>query len=264
MQKIPLVKAKEIEAQIARPHRTGPLSLLPTPLHCLSMPDEEQHIFNISFLWEIHRPLIAQFLAEATYVLFVQHDALRLRMIRSGNQWQGYLVPLDLSVPCTIIDLSDVPANRHSATIEKQVEDLQSTLDLSEGPLLRVAYFNLGEAYPGRLLFMVHHYISDAFSTKILLEDFFTAYEQLSNGQNLRLQSPSHSLYDYAERLRAYASSEQLDQEIDYWVSSQRRQVKSLPVDYPGNIDLPGEKDYIYTDWRKRKRACFSPSAAQG
>jgi non-ribosomal peptide synthase protein (TIGR01720 family) len=110
---------------------------------------------------------------------------------------------------------------------------LQTSLDLTAGPLLRVAYFDLGVRRAGRLLMVVHHLAVDEASWPILLQDFQLAYEQLRRGRKVMLPPKTTSFQHWARNLAAYAQTEQVREELTYWLAALPGQVTLLPVDDP-------------------------------
>lgn len=230
--------ARKYRYHSARNMTIGPMPMLPNWQYYLNMPDEDPHIFNMSSLLEIHKTLDCQVLAEVTDALLNQHDSLRVRLFRTPNGWQARVAEGEQATPFSQIDLSHMDPERQKEVIEAEIEKLQGTLNLSEGPLIRVVYFYLGDNQPGRLLFIVHHFATNEYSQAILLEDFFTAYEQLRQGLSLHLPATTSSIKQYAERLLAYAQSDAM-QEIDYWVTKERMQAVPLPMDYPEGLSAP-------------------------
>jgi non-ribosomal peptide synthase protein (TIGR01720 family) len=73
----------------------------------------------------------------------------------------------------------------------------------------------------------------DVFSGEVLLQDFETAYRQISHGEAIQLPSKTTSVKQWSERLTRYAQSPDLRQELDYWLAQPWTQVPPLPVDYP-------------------------------
>jgi NRPS condensation-like uncharacterized protein len=67
--------------------------------------------------------------------------------------------------------------------LEAEATQLQASLSLGEGPLLRAALFELGGGGGERLLLVIHHLVVDGVSWRILLEDLQTAYQQLSGAR---------------------------------------------------------------------------------
>lgn len=98
---------------------------------------------------------------------------------------------------------------------------------------MRVALFNLGAEQPGRLLLIIHHLAVDGVSWRILLSDLQTAYQQLERGEAIHLPPKTTSFKQWAERLRQYAHSAALQQDLEYWIAEPRLQIAPLPVDFP-------------------------------
>ena len=131
-------------------------------------------------------------LQSALNSLLQHHDALRLRFeqVSKENGWLQQYAELDnFSVPLDHIDLTgeDVPS------VEETMFGLQSSLQLSEGPLFRSVLITLKPAKykekvsSKRLLLIAHHLVVDGVSWRILLADLLTAYQQAVNGQALAL-----------------------------------------------------------------------------
>lgn len=225
---------------------TGPIVLLPAVHQLLSRPDTDRHIFNVVFLWETHVSIEYQVMEQAVAFLLRHHDGLRTRFHETSSGWSAYIAePDDSSIPVAQVDLSLVDEEQQSGMIEDEVERLQKTLDLANGPLLRIVHFFLGEQRSCRLLFMVHHFVCDGFSFETLQQDFFTVYHQIRQGQAAQLPPKTTSVREYGERLAAYAESESLREEIAYWDTEKRRHVPTLPVDYPEAIHKPAVRDLV-------------------
>ena len=235
---------------------TGSVVMLPAVHQLLSRPDIDRHIFNIDVLWEIHMSIDYQVLEQTVAFLLRYHDGLRARFSKTDLGWRAHIIePDDYDIPVGQIDLSMVDEDQQSTAIEVEAERLQKTLDLSNGPLLRVVHFFLGEQQPCRLLFMIHHFVCDGFSLEVLQQDFFTVYHQIRQDQLAQLPPKTTSAQEYGECLAAYAHSEALHKEIDYWDTERRRRIVTLPADYPEGISLPAVREFIsyYLDEQETK-----------
>jgi len=185
--------------------------------------------------------------------LMEHHDALRLRfrqISKSANQqisesanqrgesgWKQVNAGMDGDIPFTWVDLSALPEREQVPVIEAAAAETQASLDLAVGPLLRVAYFDLGAERPGRLLMVVHHLAVDGVSWRILLEDFQMAYQQLSRGEAVQLPPKTTSFQYWARRLREYAQSGAVREELPHWLAVSQNGLAHLPVDYPGGAN---------------------------
>ncbi|MBE9170521.1 amino acid adenylation domain-containing protein [Pleurocapsales cyanobacterium LEGE 06147] len=192
----------------------------------------EFHHWNQSILLEVRQPLDPVLLEQTVQKLLEHHDALRLRFVHQETGWQQFEINPDEVTPFTRLDLSKVAATEQEPTISTRAAELQTSLNLSSGPLMRVAYFDLGADQPGRLLLIIHHLAVDGVSWRILLEDIQTIYQQLSQGQAIQLPAKTTSFQHWAKRLTEYAQSQAVQKELDYWLNMSRQQAPHLPVEF--------------------------------
>jgi amino acid adenylation domain-containing protein/non-ribosomal peptide synthase protein (TIGR01720 family) len=191
-----------------------------------------RHHWNLALLLEVPPALDVERLATALDHLSRHHDALRLRFFRESAGWRQTSTGSEAAIPCQVFDLMHLSAAEQTAAIEAHAIELQASLDLQAGPLMRVAYFNQGIEQPGRLLIVAHHLIIDGVSWRILLEDLATAYEQVSRGEPVVLPPKTTPYQRWAERLQAYAQTPELRAEWAYWREALPTQIARLPCDH--------------------------------
>ncbi|MEH2196819.1 amino acid adenylation domain-containing protein [Nostoc sp.] len=189
--------------------------------------------FNQSFLLEVPPNIQPELLEQALQKLVYHHDALRLRFVQQAAQWQQYNSDVCDAVSLVIADLSNLTQAEQSKAIELKADEIQRSLNIADGPLLRVVLFNLGKSSPGRLLIVIHHLAVDGISWRILLEDLSGAYKQLDSGNNIQLPAKTTSFKDWAIKLQDYAGAQELHSELDYWLHSRSFAVAPLPLDSP-------------------------------
>ena len=124
-------------------------------------------------------------------------------------------------------------AGFHTAVLEA-ASRCQASLDLAEGPLWRVIHFKMPATYADRLLIVIHHLAVDGVSWRILLEDFESAYNQLKEGQNVRLPAKTSSFRQWALKLAEYSLAGELQAELDYWKHVTGSPPARLPLDHVG------------------------------
>ncbi len=212
---------------------TGPAPLTPIQQWFFEQDVAEPHHWNHAILLTVAQKLEPLLLEQAVRQLLAHHDALRLRFAQNESGWQQNNAGLAEVAPFARFDLSAVPAEEQSAKIEAQAAELQASLNLSQGPLVRVALFDLGPQQQSRLLLLIHHLVIDGVGWRILLEDLMTAYQQLSQGREVQLAPKTTSFRRWAQKLTEYAQTTELKQELDYWLAPARVHVAPLPVDYP-------------------------------
>ncbi|NDJ18574.1 non-ribosomal peptide synthetase [Myxacorys almedinensis] len=208
---------------------TGIVPLTPIQHWFFEQDLPEPHHWNQSILLQVQQPLNPVLLRQALSHLLQHHDALRLRFHRDTTGWQQINTDVDAIVPFTQLDLSTLATPEQSETITAVATDLQTSLNLADGPLMRVVLFNLGNHQPDRLLLILHHLVVDGVSWRILLEDLQTAYQQLAQSQAVQLPAKTTSFKEWSARLQNYADSEALQQELTYW--QQESGAATLPMD---------------------------------
>ncbi len=211
---------------------TGKVPLIPIQHWFFEQKFPEPHHFNMSFLLEVEVGLKPNFVAKILKKLVEHHDALRLKFVHSEAGWQQEYGEAPEEVPWEVVNLTQVPGEKQEKIIEHTANKLQSSLNLSDGILVKAALFQMGNSKSDRLLIVVHHLVIDGVSWRIFLEDFVSAYQQLEKEQEIELPAKTASFKDWAELLGKYSQSAELIDELNYWTANSSQQFKSLPSDY--------------------------------
>ncbi len=214
----------------------GEAPLLPIQKWFFEQESPDPAHFNQAFLLVGRRAVDVAVLESAVNALLEHHDALRMRYRKTDQGWRQVNVAPGERVSWTQADLSGVPDGEIAAAIAAVTREVQASLDLEAGPLMRCVWFGLGPERPGRLLWVIHHLVVDGLSWRILLEDLETAYGQLSRGEAVVLPAKTSSYKYWAERMTAYAQGESLKAEEAYWLKRGGGAAESLPLDYPEGL----------------------------
>ena len=191
--------------------------------------------YNQSLLLQTRGPLQVDALKEAVRGLLRQHDAVRLRFARGVDGWRQWHTPLSeklVAQSCTVVELSSVADEALGAAITAAAEEVQRSLHLQQGPLLRVVWLETGEERSGRLLLVAHHLVVDGVSWRVLLEDLERGYEQAAGRQAVALGAKTSSYREWAEALVAEAERGLPAAEEQYWTVLAGAQVMELPGGY--------------------------------
>ncbi|SFJ64582.1 amino acid adenylation domain-containing protein [Thermoflavimicrobium dichotomicum] len=223
----------------------GEVPLLPVQHWFFEQERVNPHHFNQAIMFSVDQPLPIKWMKETVKHLLYHHDALRLRYKRQGETWHQYLAEPEEGVPFVYHDLRNLNASLQKERIEQIANQVQASLDFINGPVFQVVYFDLGEQEPDRLLFVAHHLVVDGVSWRILLEDFQTVYEQLSQFQTVRLPAKTTSYKEWAEQLRRYAQTEEVKAELAYWQAAPQ-EISEIPVDFHEGANTEGSAEYIH------------------
>jgi non-ribosomal peptide synthase protein (TIGR01720 family) len=214
----------------------GEVPLTPIQQWFFEQAQPDPHHFNMAMIFAVRERLDGGALARAVWHLLRHHDALRLRFAPAEPGWRQWHAGLEGEPPVIRLDLSGLPAAERRQVIESAAGQLQRSLHLSDGPLLRVAWFDAGDGVPGRLLLVLHHLVVDGVSWRILLEDLQSLYGELSRGRAARLPAKTTPFQHWAELLRELARGDALKTELSYWLAPERHQrVAALPRDFPAD-----------------------------
>ena len=244
---------------------SGEQRLTPIQQWFFAEQSEEMHHFNQSTLLSVSGRVQPELLKAAVGSLISHHDVLRLRFRQDDAGWQAHYAASS-EAPLTVHDLSGVAVAEQRGEIERLAAAAQTSLDLSEGPLLQVHYYKLGldqnGTERGRLLMVIHHLAVDIVSWAILLEQFRQSYEQLEQGGAVQLPAKTTSYQQWAEVLQEYAESPHLAAQIDYWLDDKRREVTSLPTDFSDgeNLELTTHHLSIYLNVEETRKLVFEVS----
>ncbi|WP_317658691.1 non-ribosomal peptide synthase/polyketide synthase [Pseudomonas sp. KU43P] len=236
-------------------------NLLPIQQWLFEVPMPERGHFNQALLLDVLQPLQEDALQLAVQQLLVRHEALRLRFVEGASGWSQRYASLEEAAQVPVLwqeQLAD------SAAMEAAIQRAQRSLDLTQGPLLRVLHARLAEGGE-RLLLVVHHLAVDGVSWQVLVEDLLAAYQAASSGQSAQLPTPSSRYRDWAQRLQQLARSPEGEAELGYWQQQLGGDVPAeLPVDNPRGRNLVGTRTeaHMHLDAEATQRLLKAAPAA--
>ncbi|NPU93703.1 MAG: amino acid adenylation domain-containing protein, partial [Gammaproteobacteria bacterium] len=197
---------------------------------------QEQH-WNQSVLLDIKpsAKLTEQQIGRALASVVLQHDALRLRFVRSGDSVrQFHFENADGNSHFAMhpIDLVNAQETDLAAVITARCTDIQASLDLEKGPLLAAGYFKLPEGRR-KLLLVVHHLVVDGVSWRILLDDFTQALNRIVQHEDVKLGLKTTSYQQWVNALSDYVKNGSLMGEMRHWERAVSGEKPVLPLDDP-------------------------------
>ncbi|MGD1807086.1 amino acid adenylation domain-containing protein [Dapis sp. BLCC M126] len=205
---------------------TGEVPLTPIQHWFFEQNLPEAHHWNQSVLLEVSPEINLTLLEETLSHLLQHHDGLRLRFVQDKEKWQQFLEEPKEQIPFVRIAVTD------DSEFEDLATQIQASLNLSQ-ELIKVALFEFPGNQSNRLLLAIHHLVVDGISWRVLLEDFQTVYQQLSQGSEIKLPGKTTSFKKWSEKLGDYAKSEELKSELNYWIKELSQPVTYLQKDYP-------------------------------
>jgi amino acid adenylation domain-containing protein/non-ribosomal peptide synthase protein (TIGR01720 family) len=211
---------------------TGVLPLSPIQQEFFSWGMQKPHFFNQSVSLDTKDRLDADIVREVFLKLIEHHDALRINFKSENAQFIQFNNNLEYPF---FLEEYESGEDDHLKTFDEKVAALQSSLNLEEGPLIKVALFKGGAE--DHLLIVVHHLVVDMLSWRILLEDINLLFQLKKQGKKLSLPLKTDSFKTWTEAVVAYAASNNLKNEIPYWSEIENSVTDTLPVDFESELN---------------------------
>lgn len=216
----------------------GPIPLTPAQQWFFEQELPDRHHYNQARLVELREPVNRAALESVVKRLIEQHDTLRLRFFPESSGWRQVNAATEDNQVFSYEDLSALPESDQKAAISSRASQLQASLNLSNGPLLRVALFELGPGKRSRLLLIIHHLAVDGVSWRILMDDLQLYYSQIVRGDEIKPLAKTSSFRQWSMGLSEYAESRDLAKELSYWIELADNKTARLPLDFPDGENL--------------------------
>lgn len=168
-----------------------------------------------------------------------RHEALRTCLRREGDRLQQ-IVHDGVSVSLQERDLRSVPERERAAQRDRILAHVaRRGWDLNTAPLIRATLVRTDDRH-AVLALCVHHAVCDGMSLQIVLDELFTDYQAIRNGDSV--DSRKEPL-QFADFVVWSAGGEQPD---PGWLEEQQRQLeywRTRLAGLPEGVDLPYDRD---------------------
>ncbi len=146
-----------------------------------------------------------------------RHETLRTRFVAVRGE-PKQVIEDQVNVELPLLDLTNVAGEeeREAEAMRLAREEAKQPFNLQQAPLFRVKLLRLG-ALNHVLLLTMHHIISDAWSTGVLIEEVSVLYGAFSAGQPSPLPELPIQYADYSVWQREWLEGGVLEQQLAYW-----------------------------------------------
>jgi amino acid adenylation domain-containing protein/non-ribosomal peptide synthase protein (TIGR01720 family) len=209
---------------------TGEVILSPIQRIFLEGAGSTKHHFNQSVLLYSRDTIDEAGIREIFGALYVHHDVLRLRFIEENGTWRQEYSTSGDGFSLQEFNWREIEKAAALELMGNAAQQLQSSMILSDGPLIRLGLFRLQDG--DRLLIAIHHLVMDGISLQILLEDMTTLHQQYLHQLPFSLPGKSDAFKYWMEQQQVYARTSQLLKEKDFWKKLEMSQPGKLPLDH--------------------------------
>lgn len=193
-----------------------PASFAQQRLWFLDQLDPGMSVYHIAYALRLGSNVDVKALERAVSELIRRHEVLRTTFVTiDGQPMQAIAKEVDFELP--VIDLSELGMAEAELEAQLRLErESERPFDLARGPLLRVQLIQVADE-DNRLLVIMHHIISDGWSTGVFVRELATLYEEFAAGAASPLPELPIQYADYAAWQREWLVGEVLDKQIRFW-----------------------------------------------
>ncbi|BAY48981.1 nonribosomal protein synthetase [Scytonema sp. HK-05] len=226
------VSQTKIQAQ-SRESNTFPLSFAQQRLWFFKQLEPDSSAYNIPATVRLSGLLNLAALEKSIDEVVRRHEALRTTFTLVDGQPVQVIHPASrFTLP--VVDLQSLNETEQNVeTLRLATAEAQRCFDLEKGPLLRVILLQMRKT-EYVLLFTMHHIVSDAWSTGLLIRELVLLYKAFSTGQSSPLPELPIQYADFAVWQRHWLQGEIRESQLFYWKQqlSGELPVLQLPTDY--------------------------------
>ena len=212
-----------------------PLSVAQERLWILEQVTPSGAAYNISTVVRLRGALQVHYLAECFTELVARHEILRTRIgIVEGQVAQ--IVSESATVEMPLTDLSAVSEEEQETALQERIRgEVERPVALTaDEAAWRLRIVRLNDQHHV-LLFIMHHLISDAWSTEVLINELAALYVARVNNTPILLPELPIQYADFAVWQQEWLSSPQYQEQLTYW----REQLAGAAL-----LHLPTERPY--------------------
>ena len=232
-----------------------PLSFAQQRLWFLDQLQPGSAFYNLYSAVRLEGELDVSALEQSFDEIINRHEALRTVFPNVSGRPVQVIFPV-LKLTLQRKDLRELPEAEREAEVRRlATEEVRRPFDLSRGPLLRLTLIRTGEQ-DHMLVFCIHHIISDAWSSRVLIRELVACYQSFQMQQRPQLPELPVQYVDFARWQREWLQGEALQTQLEYW----RTQLAGAPP----VLELPIAKPRpaVQTFRGAREMYMFSPAVA--
>jgi amino acid adenylation domain-containing protein len=225
----------------AADRRTFPLSFSQRRIWFFDQLASSNEAYNIPFIVRIDGELNFHALRQSLSEILRRHEILRTRLIADPKEPLQVVAVVDQS-PIRLIDSQRILGTSPEEWIESlSAMDSLRPFDLANGPMLRSVLFKFGPTNYA-LSLTTHHFVSDGWSTEVLVREFISLYKTFRQGGSSPLAESTIQYTDFALWQRRWLEGNEPAAQLSYWT----RRLAGVPplLELPTDRPRPAMQSY--------------------
>ncbi|MCP4156928.1 MAG: amino acid adenylation domain-containing protein, partial [bacterium] len=193
-----------------------PLSYNQQRMYILHEMQPDSTAYNIPGYVDLEHAIEPKDAKKILDVLISRHESLRTLFKKVDDQPRQFIVKT-VKNPLETIDVSTLETAEKKQTLENIYKETASKpFDLTRPPLLRARLIKMA-SQNYRLMFNLHHIITDGWSQEILKKEFIRIYESIRDGEKMPLPPLALQYKDYAIWNKKQLSGEEGKESFLFW-----------------------------------------------
>ncbi|WDF52837.1 amino acid adenylation domain-containing protein [Paenibacillus sp. KACC 21273] len=250
---------KKFKNQVSQEVITGKIGLTPAQNHLFESNIKTINHFNQSYMLYRKDGFDFQVVQNVFQKIIEHHDVLRAVFKLSDQRYSSKI----REIQNTIFSFEVIEMDKYDTdAITSKAQMIQSSLDITKGPLIRLALFHTVKG--DHLLIVIHHLIVDGVSWRIIFEDFSSGYVQGISGQKIDFPSKTDSIKNWTNSLFKYATSPEVISQIPYWNKILSTRTTSLNIKCTRLIskEIGKEKPFLLLSKEKTNELLYQANYA--
>ncbi|WJG09754.1 non-ribosomal peptide synthetase/type I polyketide synthase [Aliiglaciecola sp. LCG003] len=204
-----------------------------TPIQSWFFANEFAHPEHWNLYHQLSLPTLisAEQLRLVLQSIVLQHDVLRSQFIKVSDGWTQRVQGDEHKLEFERIALKSQNQQDLDTELAALIEQQSASLNLNGGNLYRFVMLDNPLNNDVTLLIVIHHLLVDIVSFNIILDDMRSAWLAVKAGRPVKLPAKTISFQDFAAGLQQYSTSQQCQQDYQYWREYENLTLLGLPVD---------------------------------
>ena len=225
------LKAPEM-APVSRDQQL-PLSFAQQRLWFLDQLEPNSPFYNLPETYTIHGPLQADILEQAINAIIERHETLRTTFHKKDGE-PLLTIHDQLKIKLVVTDLTSLKKQEKEQEVRRLIrKEALTPISLDTLPLFSLSLIKT-EENEHVIVLILHHIISDNWSSQIMMAEMALLYNAFRNGEPNPLPPMKLQYVDFAYWQRNWLKGDVLQQQIDFW--------KQTLADAPPALDLPFDR----------------------
>ena len=218
----------------------APLAYAQQRLWFLAQLESSDATYHLATLLHLRGQLVIDALQASLTALVARHEILRTTyVVVDGVPCQQIGAPQPVTI--TPVDLTATPPEQQLPQVHERIQQEQTRgFDLAHGPLWRFVLFHL-TADSTMLAIVMHHLITDEWSTSVLVREVSALYRGFVTDQPADLPPLPIQYADYAIWQREQLATPRQQQQLAAWC----QQLRDAPTTLPLPNDRRADSNYI-------------------